>query len=406
MAEYSFKSGIDSSEYLSFLRTVPAYCFTQLPEWAEVKDNWGNDICGLYKDGKLIAGAMLLIRHLPLGMKIIYSPRGPVMDFSDDRAVKEFCTGIKIYAKKIGAIAIKADPFVINENYENQKTANFGNSFETTISALKANGFEHRGLSTDINAYFQPRFNMAIPLFDENGAIDAEKFLKIMPKKTRYYMGSFHKSKGIEFVKADQNDDLSEFVRLLSQTEKRQGISLRNEDYFKKIQKAYGDRAVIYYARMHLDRYVQYLSDLIDKKQNIPENTKKLEEAQNLITERGNTVNLAASLVIMPDSDSKGLKIAEYLYAGSDLSVLSTLCASVGLIYSGVCDSIAAGCDYFNLGGVDGSFEDHLSKFKLKFSPHIFEYVGEFDMPVNKPLYFCFENLLPLIKKAVKKIKK
>ena len=64
MAEYSFKSGIDSSEYLSFLRTVPAYCFTQLPEWADVKDNWGNDICGLYKDGKLIAGAMLLIRHL------------------------------------------------------------------------------------------------------------------------------------------------------------------------------------------------------------------------------------------------------------------------------------------------------------------------------------------------------
>ena len=73
----------------------------------------------------------------------------------------------------------------------------------------------------------------------------------------------------------------------------------------------------------------------------------------------------------MPDPQAK-LKIAEYLYAGSDLSVLSTLCASVGLIYAGVCDSIDAGCDYFNLGGVDGSFEDHLSKFKIKFVPHIF----------------------------------
>ena len=126
---------------------------------------------------------------------------------------------------------------------------------------------------------------------------------------------------------------------------------------------------------MHLDRYVEYLEGLIAKKQNIPENTRKLDEAKALIEEKGNTVNLAASLVIMPDPQAK-LKIAEYLYAGSDLSVLSTLCASVGLIYAGVCDSIDAGCDYFNLGGVDGSFEDHLSKFKIKFVPHIFEYVA------------------------------
>ena len=115
--------------------------------------------------------------------------------------------------------------------------------------------------------------------------------------------------------------------------------------------------------------------------------------------------NAARGLVIMPDPQAK-LKIAEYLYAGSDLSVLSTLCASVGLIYAGVCDSIDAGCDYFNLGGVDGSFEDHLSKFKIKFVPHIFEYVGEFDMPVDKVMYLGFEKLLPMAKKAIKKIKK
>lgn len=35
-------------------------------------------------------------------------------------------------------------------------------------------------------------------------------------------MGSFHNSKGIEFIKTDPDDDLSEFVRLLGQTEKRQ----------------------------------------------------------------------------------------------------------------------------------------------------------------------------------------
>ena len=86
--------------------------------------------------------------------------------------------------------------------------------------------------------------------------------------------------------------------------------------------------------------------------------------------------------------------------------MLSTLCASVRLIYAEVCDSIDAGCDYFDLGGVDGSCEDHLSKFKIKFVPQVFEYVGEFDMPVDKVMYLGFEKLLPMAKKAIKKIKK
>lgn len=405
MAEYIFKSNVNADEYRAFLNRSTAYCFTQLPEWASVKDNWGNDICVLYKDSVPCVGALLLIRHLPMGKKIIYMPRGPVGDFGDRDAMNTFCQSLKKYAKKLGAIAIKADPFVIREDYDGQHTADFGNSFTETLDTMVACGFEHRGLSTDINAYFQPRFNMAIPLFNENGPIDSAAFLKAVPKKTRYYMGSFHNSKGIEFVKADPDDDLSEFVRLLGQTEKRQGITLRNEEYFKKIQNAFGDRAVIYYARMHLDRYIEYLEGLIAKNQNVPENTKKLEEAKALVEERGTAINLAASLVIMPNTNAK-LKIAEYLYAGSDLSVLSTLCASVGLIYAGVCDCIDAGCDYFNLGGVDGSFEDHLSKFKIKFVPHIFEYVGEFDMPVDKLMYLGFEKLLPTAKKLIKKVRK
>lgn len=406
MSDYIFKSSINENEYRTFLNNAPTYSFTQLPEWANVKDNWGHDIVGLYKDGKLIAASLLLIRYLPLGRKIIYSPRGPVMDFSDKDTVRTFCLEIKKYAKKIGAIAVKIDPFVIKEDYENQKAANFGNSFNDTINNLKAFGFQHNGLSLDINAYFQPRFNMSIPLFDDNGHVDIQKFMKMMPKKTRYYMGSFHKSKGIEFVKAPKDDDLSEFVRLLGQVEKRQGITLRNEEYFKKILNAFGDRAVIYYAQMHLDEYAAYLEGLIEKNQNVPQNTKKLDEAKALIKQRGTVVNLAASLVIMPDNNMKGVKVAEYLYAGSDISVLPTLCASVGLIYAGVCDAIAANCDYFNLGGVDGTFDDHLSKFKSKFVPHIFEYVGEFDMAVNKPLYLAFEKLLPYAKKVIKKIKK
>lgn len=95
MAEYNFKTGVDAGEYRDFLNVSPAYCFTQLPEWSEVKDNWDHDICMLYKDGAPEVGALLLIRHLPMGKKLIYSPRGPVGDFGDAEAMREFSTQLK-----------------------------------------------------------------------------------------------------------------------------------------------------------------------------------------------------------------------------------------------------------------------------------------------------------------------
>ena len=68
MAEYNFKTGVDAGEYRDFLNVSPAYCFTQLPEWSEVKDNWdcllytsllGNEAVarGLYEAGCRVASS-------------------------------------------------------------------------------------------------------------------------------------------------------------------------------------------------------------------------------------------------------------------------------------------------------------------------------------------------------------
>ena len=45
------------------------------------------------------------------------------------------------------------------------------------------------------------------------------------------------------------------------------------------------------------------------------------------------------------------------------------------------------GCNYANMGGVEGDLKDGLTKFKSNFSPYINEFIGEFDIPVSKPLY-------------------
>ena len=59
-----------------------------------------------------------------------------------------------------------------------------------------------------------------------------------------------------------------------------------------------------------------------------------------------------------------------------------------------------------NMGGVEGSLDDGLTKFKSNFAPHIEEFIGEFNIPVNKVLYrvsnFVYELRKKLRKQTLK----
>ena len=51
-----------------------------------------------------------------------------------------------------------------------------------------------------------------------------------------------------------------------------------------------------------------------------------------------------------------------------------------------------AGYLYFDMNGITGDYNDtnpykDLNSFKLKFKPKVFEYIGEFDLIINKPFH-------------------
>ncbi len=400
---YKFKSDVNENEYNEFLLKNNYYAFTQLPEWAKVKDNWKSFICGLYKNDKLVAGTLLLERKLPFGKSILYAPRGFILDYSDKELLKAFTNGVKSFAKKQGAISVKLDPFVPKRGLEKQDLMpDFGNDFDTVTKNLTDLGYIHHGLKTDLGAYFQPRFNMAIPLFDENGVIDKKALLKTFTKRIRDYIGNYHKNRGVTFVSSCSKNDVDEFVRILSFTEERQNIALRNAEYFNKILDAYGERAQIYFSRMHLPTYIAYIEGCIAKGQNVEKNQHLCNEAKAIMAEKGESINLSAGLLIFPKAGEK-VKVAEYLYAGADITVFRNLGTPNGLIYKSACDAIDMGCQYYNLGGVDGDMTSPLANFKLKFAPHVFEFPGEFDLPVDKLMYMSFEKLLPVAKKMLKR---
>ena len=110
---------------------------------------------------------------------------------------------------------------------------------------------------------------------------------------------------------------------------------------------------------------------------------------------------LAGATIVMMPTCSTGVKVASFLYAGTNTKILPSLKITNGLMFYRLCYCLERGCDYCDLGGVDGSLKDHLSTFKSKFNPNVLELVGEFDLVISKFWYRLF-NIAMNIRKFIR----
>ena len=114
---YSYKIGISAEEHDHFVKNSDQVNLLQSSNWAKIKDNWNNERIGFYKDGRLVATASILIRRLPLGLTMLYIPRGPIMNYSNIELVTFVIDSLKKIAKTKRALFIKFDPSLILKSY-------------------------------------------------------------------------------------------------------------------------------------------------------------------------------------------------------------------------------------------------------------------------------------------------
>lgn len=406
--KYQFKSGIVESEYDEFVRIFPSTLFMQTPSWSKVKSAWEHDFVGLYSKEKLICGAMILKRNLFLGKKLFYIPRGLVIDYKNKELLKEFVTSLKKYAKENGAIDIKIDPFICfsEDNIQNIKKnkgietrKSFSKNTSEIVKNLEEFGFIHGGYKKEVNAYIQPRYTMAISLKNTNEQFyEKEELRRTFPKNTRNYIGSYHDERGVEFSYSTNPEDVKDLVSVLHCTEERQHIALRSEGYFKKVMECFPENAVLFFARVNIDKYIKFLKNDMKEHENKKEFCEKqIKEAENIKKEFGPKPLAGATIVMMPTCKT-GTKVASFLYAGTNTKVLPSLKITNGLMFYRLCYCLDKGCDYCDLGGIDGSLEDHLATFKSKFNPNVLELVGEFDLIINKFWYSLFNLGMKVLK--------
>ncbi len=407
MDQYTFKENIEIKEYQSFISNSEIVSFMQDPNWAFIKKDWKSFRLGLYHNKQLVAVGLLLIKKIIKGIYIGYLPRGFVGDLSNEKIVGEFTNGIKKVAKENHCYMIKMDPnFCFHETSVSEIKKNEKIDIPIILSknnkqyhkTLLAFHYKHKGYPKELSKTFQPRFHMMVPFIDkEFKHINEEEFIKSFKRKIRDQIGNYHAKRGVFFEHTTDKKYLNDFMNIIKETEKRQDIHLRNKEYFEEIMDKFKEKAVLFFGKIKLQTYLEFLENNDAKKEDI-------EQIRNLIAAGKDIITLSTALVIMPCNQS-GTRISEYLYAGNHL-LASKLQVSLGLVFDICKYSIEQNCSYCNLGGVDGNLNDHLSTFKSKFNPIVMEFAGEYDLPIKKYLYYPIEFFLPFLKKIYHIIKK
>lgn len=397
---YKFVSDLSKKEYDAFTKEYPFTSFMQQYNWSNIKDNWKSFHCGLYKNGKLVGVCLVLVKRIIKNINIFYIPRGYLIDFNSFEDLEAMTNNIKKLAKDNKAFLVKIDPNFCRKHYSfkgDKINSCYEEDFDIKNKNLSKLGYINTGINKEIGKNLQPQFNMIAPLCDSDlNILNEESILSTYKSKFKYYIGSFHEKRGISFEITNDIKRVPELVELLKQTEKKQNISLRNVEYFEKVMKNYKNQAYLVFGYIDLKKYIDFLVSNKSKESDIIE-AKELDKKYN------GKMTLSASLMLLP-INKKGIRTSEYLYAGNSLN-LTKLRVSTGVVFEILKFSLKNNCHFCNLGGIDGNLNDHLTSFKEKFNGQVLEFAGEYDLPINKILYYPYKIGFPILLKLYKKIR-
>ena len=386
-------------------------------EWGEVskKRGWTPHYLGLSKNSENVATALLLQKQLVLGYSYFYIPRGYTADYEDKALLSEFTKLITEYCKKHKGIYFKIDPDIKLHTIDENGDKIEGEENYQLVSFLESLGFKHKPLT-----YFfeteQPRFTFRIPLEDSH-----EEIQKKYGKTTKNLI---RQSKKFDVeVKEGTEENLEDFCRLMASTEKRKDFFSHDSefyyDFYNILKKS--DMVSLYIGivdigkiKNRVENDLQTQRDEIEKYKDNP--TKK---AQNRVDEAKRVIEALEKQKIELSKKPDGRTVASAymvtrymdkawaLYAGNDIE-FSKFYPNYAVFDYQIHDSKDKGNLIFDGFGVTGKKDptgklNGLFDFKRKWGGEFTEFIGEFDMIINKPIYFAYKTLIPYYHKMVNK---
>ncbi len=405
---YRYQIGIPTLEYDQFVKEHELANVLQSSAWEKVKSDWNHERLGVYEGEKLLAVASILIKSLPLGYKMFYIPRGPILDYRDTEVLKFILQSIKSYARSKRAIFVTFDPSIcLSQSLINQEKTEFPENL-AIIDSLQQMGVRWSGKTEEMGDTIQPRIQAKI--YKEN--FEEDKLSKSTKQAIRTA-----RNKGVE-IQFGGTELLESFSFLMKKTEKRKEIHLRNEAYYKKLLDNFKDKAYITLATLDVSKRSQELDEQLAKNRALEETFTESTRTSKVEAQKKEKERLLKELTFLQEYMDAGQarvplvatltlefgQTSVNLYAGMDED-FRRYKAPILTWYETARYSFERGMLWQNLGGVENALDGGLYRFKANFNPTIEEYLGEFTMPTH-PLYPLLRLALDFRKTLRKKHRK
>lgn len=361
---------IPAADHLELIRRRHSASFLQTPAWGRVKSEWRHESLGWFRGSELVGAALVLYRQLPKVKRYLaYLPEGPVIDWDDDD-LAGWLRPMAAYLKGRGAFGVRMGPPVVTRRWDAATVkAGIADDDVRRLGDLSPTERSHRGARVvaqlrDLGwraqaveggfAAGQPQYVFWIPLAGRT----EEQVLTGMNQLWRRNIKKAAKE-GVEVTSYDGaaiEPELKSFHDLYVHTAERDHFTPRPLSYFHTMVDALGgeepDRIRLYHAR-----------------------------------HEGTLV--ASTIAIRVGAH------AWYSYGASSTEKRDVR-GSNAVQWQMIRDAIAAGAEVYDLRGITdtlASDDPHLGliQFKVGTGGEAVEYVGEWDLPLNKALYAAFD---------------
>ncbi|MFT2015839.1 lipid II:glycine glycyltransferase FemX [Streptomyces sp. 796.1] len=355
---------ISAAEHLAFVRAQRSVSFLQTPAWARVKVEWRSESLGWFAGGQLVGAGLVLHRPVPRldRFTLAYLPDGPVIDWTGELGA--WLNPLAAYLKAHGAFAIRIGPPVSTDTWTAaqvkegiadprvQRLTGLRSDWSDPVGArvtswLRGTGWRPQS-PQDGFGVGHPQFRYEVPLADRT----EDDVLKAMNQQWRRNI----KKAAKEGVEVTVGDDLRAFHDLYVHTAERDHFTPRPLPYFETMFAALSAEAP--------ERIKLYLAH-----------------------HQGDLV--AATILVRVGAH------AWYSYGASSTEKREVR-GSNACQWAMISDSLAAGCDVYDLRGITPTLDADdahvgLIQFKVGTGGQAVRYVGEWDLPLRPMVYRAFD---------------
>lgn len=382
--------------FTSFCKNSPLSNYMQTEEYARFmgENKYNYDYIGLLDENNVIrAASIILIKKISFNTKYGYAPRGFLINYYDENLMREFIAKLKEFYVKKNIAFIKINPEIVVSTIDPitfEKSINPNNNLKKDLEDY---GFT----KLKDNLYFEsvePRFNAYIDLKNTSN--------KNYSKSTRNKVNNSHK-KGL-YIERGTMDDLDTFAKLSD--------FHKDPEYYKKLYSIFKkkDKIDVILVKVDYEKYIKISQELYEKEEN---NNNLLNEIlrrshkQSVLNKKMNSDALLCTIKNDIIKSTEGLKnnndvivaAAITIKDGNRIHVLESVYDKAYssynanyFLYNKMIEEYKKAYSYLDLGGISGDFSKTnpyygLNRFKLGFNASIYEYIGEYDLVINKSSY-------------------